>query len=328
MVGKQGHRETIPDDRALMIAADSRSSPANGVASWAARTSAKLVQSCLRILLVLRKLVLLLLVLGLVGAACSNVDSGERLIGIRASTDSALGDDRLLFAVHEIGGTRRGSPDEVVEVVASPLDDPTTQLTATATFAPIIPGSVGLYVVALPFSRAGTWQIEFSISTGEPTDLFLVEIQETPRSLAVGEAAPVLVTPTLGDTAIEDLTTDSDPLDSMYEVSLDSALTNGNKTVVIFATPAYCTSAACGPMLDQTKAMVEDFPDVNFLHIEVYEGFRETGFAPDEQHLAPSVLAFRLQSEPWVFVMDEWGVVIGRLDGVLAEGEIESLLGR
>ncbi len=63
-----------------------------------------------------------------------------------------------------------------------------------------------------------------------------------------------------------------------------------------------------------------------FLHIEVYGGFNEPGFEPDVAHLVPAVVAFGLPTEPWVFVMDEEGVVIGRFDGVLGDGEIESLL--
>lgn len=249
------------------------------------------------------------------------------MIGIRASSDPAVGDDRLLFAVNEIDGTRRGSPEEIVTVVASPLDAPDVELTAEATYEWIVPDAIGLYLAEVPFDRPGTWQIGFSISTGEPTEPFLIDIQAEPATTALGEPAPLVETPTIPSASIENLTTDHDPMLSLYEMSLDTALSNGRKTVVIFATPAYCTSAACGPMLAQTKDMAEQYVDVNFLHVEVYGGFNEPGFAPDADHLVPSVVAFGLPSEPWVFVMDERGVVTGRFDGVLGAGEVESLLG-
>jgi hypothetical protein len=79
-------------------------------------------------------------------------------------------------------------------------------------------------------------------------------------------------------------------------------------------------------MLEQTKTMADNYPDVDFLHVEVYAGFNEAGFEPDVDHLVPAVVAFGLPTEPWVFVMDEQGVVMGRFDGVLGEGEIETLL--
>lgn len=274
----------------------------------------------------MRRLALVITALTLLGAACSGTPDADRLIGIRASSDLAVGDSRLLFGVHEIGGTRRGGPDELVTVVASPLDAPDDVIGGDATYTWIVPEAVGMYLVNIPFDRPGTWQIKFTISTGEPTAPFLVDIQAQPRTTAIGEAAPLTVTRTLADTAITDLTTDHDPLDSLYELSLNAALSNDRKTVVVFATPAFCTTAACGPMLDQVKVMSGDYPAVDFLHIEIYEGFGEPGFTPDADHLAPAVVAFGLPTEPWVFVVDEHGVVIGRFDAVLGEGEVQALL--
>ncbi|MEN8041287.1 MAG: hypothetical protein ABFR95_07260 [Actinomycetota bacterium] len=270
--------------------------------------------------------IVLLVTLALIAAACSSAPAVDPLIGIRASTDPAIGDDRLLFAVHEIDGTRRGGPDEIVSVVASPLEAPDVEISAEAEYAWIVPDALGLYLIDLPFDRAGTWQIDFSISTGEPTTPFLIDIQADPLTVAIGESAPSVVTPTVSDTPIEDLTTDHDPLVALYEMSLDVALTNGHKTVILFATPAFCTSAACGPMLATTKDLSEAYPDVNFLHIEVYGGFNEPGFAPDLEHLVPAVVAYGLPTEPWVFVVDEQGMVTGRFDGVLGDGEVEALL--
>jgi hypothetical protein len=275
----------------------------------------------------MRRLLLILAVLGLLVSACSSTPEADPLIGIRASTDPAVGDDRLLFAVHELDGTRRGGPDEVVTLVASPLDNPSAELRAEATYAWIIPDAIGLYLASVPFDRPGTWQIDFSISTGEATEPFLVDIKPEPTTVGLGEKAPLVETPTLVNADLADLTTDHDPLLPLYETSLDEALSNGRKTVVIFATPAYCTSAACGPMLEQTKAMAHGYDNVDFIHIEVYGGFNEPEFVPDADHLVPAVVAFGLPSEPWVFVMDEDGVVTGRFDGVLGDGEVETLLG-
>jgi hypothetical protein len=274
----------------------------------------------------MKRLLLLLAALALLASACSSAPEAEPLIGIRASTDPAVGDDRLLFAVHEVGGTRRGGPDETVTLVASPLDAPTVELTSEATYVWIVPDAIGLYLATVPFDRPGTWQIDFAVSTGEPTEPFLIDIREEATTVALGEMAPLVETPTVMTAPLRDLTTDNDPYEAFYETSLDAALSNGTKTVVIFATPAFCTSAACGPMLEQTKTMADEYPEVDFLHVEVYDGFNEPGFEPDVDHLVPAVVAFGLPTEPWVFVMDEQGVVMGRFDGVLGEGEIETLL--
>jgi hypothetical protein len=267
---------------------------------------------------------LLALVVGV--AACSSAPAEPELVGLRASSDPAVGDSRFLFAVNEIDGTRRGSPDEKVTVTATSLDDPDTVLTDDADFMWIIEPSIGLYRADLPFDTAGTWEIDFDVSTGEVTQPFLVTVGETTRTVAIGAPAPAIATPTLADTSLDDLTTDASPDEGFYDMSLDEALSNGNKTVVVFATPAFCTSASCGPMMAHAKDLSQAYPDVNWVHVEVYEGFNDATFAPDVEHLAPAVVAYGLPSEPWVFVMDQEGVVVARFEGVIGTGELEAIL--
>ena len=45
---------------------------------------------------------------------------------------------------------------------------------------------------------------------------------------------------------------------------------------LIFATPAWCTSQSCGPMLDQVQALDSEYPDFNYVHVEVYENIQVT----------------------------------------------------
>jgi hypothetical protein len=269
---------------------------------------------------------LFLIALSLVLAACSSAPSEPELVGIRASTDTAVGDERFLFAVAEIDGKRRGSPDEQVTLVATSLDAPDVEISADAEFLWVVPDAFGLYRADVRFDRPGLWEIEFDVSTGEETAPFLVDVLPAPTTVATGDVAPLIATPTSNDTPIDDLTTDGNPMLSLYEMSLDEAFTNGQQSVVIFATPAYCTSAACGPLLQQTKDAAAMFEDVNFIHVEVYSGFNEAGFQPDVEHLVPAVEAFKLPSEPWIFVIDENGVVKARLEGVVGDGELEAAI--
>ncbi len=271
----------------------------------------------------MRRLVVIV-ALVVVATACSSDE--PVLVGIRASVDPAVGDERFLFGVNEISGARRGSPEEQVTLTATSLDSPDSSFDVDAEFVWMVPGAFGIYKAAIPFDVPGQWEIDWEISTGEPTDPFLILVADEPTTVAIGEQAPRSSTPTLADTDLEDLTTDYPVNEAFYELSLDEALENGNKTVAVFATPAYCTSAACGPMMVQVKDLQGSHPDVNWVHIEVYQGFNSDGFAPDVEHLAPAVVDYRLQSEPWIFVMDEQGVVVARIEGVLAEGELEALL--
>jgi hypothetical protein len=273
-----------------------------------------------------KRIIVIVVALAVLAAGCSSGATEPELVGIRASTDTAVGDERFLFAVSEIDGKRRGSPDEQVTLVATSLDAPDVEISADAEFVWIVPNAFGLYRADVPFDRPGLWEIEFDVSTGEETVPFLVDVLPVPTTVAAGDVAPLITTPTRNETPIENLTTDGNPMSSLYEMSLDEAFTNGQQSVVIFATPAYCTSAACGPLLQQTKDAAAMFDDVNFIHVEVYSGFNEAGFQPDVDHLVPAVEAFKLPSEPWIFVIDENGVVKARLEGVVGDGELEAAI--
>jgi hypothetical protein len=98
----------------------------------------------------------------------------------------------------------------------------------------------------------------------------------------------------------------------------------GRKPVVLtFATPALCVSRVCGPVVDIVAQMQAKFGSkVVFIHQEIYndnqvsKGFR------------PQVAAWRLPSEPWVFVIDREGIVRSRLQGAVSASELETAVRR
>ena len=38
--------------------------------------------------------------------------------------------------------------------------------------------------------------------------------------------------------------------------------------VLVFATPAFCQTAICGPMLDGVKVLAADYPTFTFINVE------------------------------------------------------------
>jgi hypothetical protein len=106
----------------------------------------------------------------------------------------------------------------------------------------------------------------------------------------------------------------------MYEVSADDAVTNGTPAVIVFATPAFCQTAVCGPMLDQVKELRSTSDGaLDWVHVEVYE---LEDVDPNDLTPVPAALEWGLPSEPWVFVVDADGVVTHRFEGVVSEGEL------
>lgn len=274
-----------------------------------------------------------ILALVLTAAGCGGSAEGSipsDAVAIAASNDLGPGPQRLLVGIGLDDGTRIGSPDDAVSLEVAPLEDPASVQTVPATFVWILEPVVGLYRADVVFDRAGPWQVVVTPEGGRGLEPALFNVFEDTFTPDVGEAAPLPPTPTLDDLPIEELTTDDDPDLRFYETSLEDSVAAGLPTVVVFSTPAYCQTSACGPLLDIVKSAAADHPDVTFIHVEVFTGLTEPDFAPDAQHLAPAVTEqwFNLPSEPWVFVIDQDGLISARFEGVMDSSELEAALGK
>lgn len=142
---------------------------------------------------------------------------------------------------------------------------------------------------------------------------------------AVGDAAPSVSTPTLDDVAGDAarLTTRVPPAKGLISTNLRDAL--GEKPVVLlFATPALCQSRVCAPVVDVTEQVRSRRGDdaVAFIASEIYRENRV------EQGLRPAPAAYRLPTEPWLFVLDRAGRVVERIEGAFSARELEAAIRR
>lgn len=186
-------------------------------------------------------------------------------------------------------------------------------------FVYTVPGVRGLYAAYLKIPAPGVYQV--TVKTDEwgetpPTGLFAVE---DPEVVSVGDLAPRSATRTSADFELSEITSDPDPDPSFYETSLAEAIANG-PTVTVFATPAFCTSQACGPLLDLVKDLAPSFVGVSFVHVEIYEDPAVTSV--DQLRPVEAIREWGLPSEPWVFVIDRQGVVAAAFEGSASEDEL------
>ncbi|MEX2621536.1 MAG: hypothetical protein WD250_15070 [Egibacteraceae bacterium] len=141
-------------------------------------------------------------------------------------------------------------------------------------------------------------------------------------ALAVpGQDATAVATPTVEDAmGMEELCTQQPDDCGMHEVSLEQALADGRPVALVFATPAYCQTAACGPAVADLDEIRQDgdWDDVAFIHVEIYEDAGQTVAAPVE--------AWDLPSEPWLFTIDRDGAIVDRLGSVLIPDEMQDML--
>lgn len=176
------------------------------------------------------------------------------------------------------------------------------------------------------FDRPGPWRaIAIANVDGEPeaTRLPSPVVGQFPLVAAVGQRAPAISTPTAGSVGGDlSLIDTRQPPSTMHEVDFRDVL--GKKPVVlVFATPAFCQSRVCGPVVDAAEQVKDEVGDgVEFIHMEIYEdndpgkGFR------------PQVKAFGLPTEPWVFLVGSDGRIKERLEGAFGVEELSAAVER
>ena len=74
--------------------------------------------------------------------------------------------------------------------------------------------------------------------------------------------------------------------------------------MLLFATPQFCQSRVCGPVVDVAEQVKQEYGDeAAFIHMEIYND-NDPG-----KGVRPQVRAFNLPSEPWLFTIDRQGTV-------------------
>ena len=182
----------------------------------------------------------------------------------------------------------------------------------------------GVYVTQVAFARAGTWGLE--VLAKRPNGLvavsrFAVEVRQTPQTPAIGSPAPKsrnLIVSDVGD--VRQIDTSDPPDAQLHQVRIADAIAQGRPQVVVFATPKFCTSRLCGPMVDIVRTLVPAYGDrVVFTHQEIWQD-------ASAQQLFATVEEWNLPSEPWIFVVDGKGIVRAKFEGLATARELEAAL--
>jgi hypothetical protein len=190
-------------------------------------------------------------------------------------------------------------------------------------------GETGAYVAQVMFDTAGTWGVEVtgSDAEGEPladvTATFSVLAESA--GLDAGDPAPQSVQRVLSDvSSISEIDTSLTPIPEMHDKTISQAVTSGTPTIIVFATPAFCTSQICGPIKDQIDALFAVYGErANFVHVEPYdvaparagEGLTPLPWIGEE---------WGLTSEPWVFVIDSQGRISSKFEGMASDEELDA----
>ena len=191
-------------------------------------------------------------------------------------------------------------------------------------------GNSGVYVAYVTFDSERAWGVEVTV-TLDGVDLdpipFRFDVLDDTPELAIGDPAPASRQLTLADVAdVTEIDSSFPSRPQMHEDTVADALATGKPIVLAFATPAFCESRTCGPVMDTVMdPLYEEYQgQAVFIHIEPFKlkQLREgSARIPVE-----ATAEWGLQTEPWVFVIDAEGKVAGKFEGIIALDEVEDVL--
>jgi hypothetical protein len=252
-------------------------------------------------------------------AGALRADRNTALSPVVLSSDLYASPDpqRIAFAIYK--GSRPSTAGSAKLALAAPGEKSGT-VYPTEIHTAGLPKGRGVFVAEARFPTAGAWNA-LAIVRGKRLP-FAVQVNPTPVAPAVGAAAPRAASPTKTDTlGVKPICTRKPPC-PLHTVSLSDVTGTGRPVAVLFATPALCQSQYCGPVLDELLRIKAPYEDrVTFVHVDIYSS--STG-----ADLAPTVTAWGLESEPWLFTIDGAGTIVGRLDGAFGGDEMQAELDR
>lgn len=254
------------------------------------------------------------------GAAALVNQGAVVVVANSAGTLSTNGPQRLLVALlGQNANDVKGGPDKpaTIEITS---EDRSVKADVPATWVAASGAALGLYVAHYTFPSPGNWEIRIQGATSKPSGVSVVNVKTHADIPDVGDPAPKSKTLTATDAAsIAAISTDPAPNPAFYTTSIADAVTSGKPSVIVFATPAFCQTALCGPTVDVAKQVAASHPEVQWVHVEPYD----IAQARTGKLIPIDVMAeWRLQTEPWVFLVGADGRVKGSFEGILSTDEL------
>jgi hypothetical protein len=248
------------------------------------------------------------------------------MVGITAGASQFVpGNVRYPFLVIRNDARPVERPTATVWVAKSRSQKPFQQTTARlepigvpGRSAPAFGGVTRIYVAHLSLPSPGRYWLLAQPRGGRIQGLGVVDVAARVSSPAVGAKAPRSQTPTLATAPAARITTSRPPDLPLLRYSVAGSLSAHRPFVVTFATPKFCTSRVCGPVVDVVEAVRRRFErrGVRFIHVEVFTGNDPT------RGYNRWMRQWGLASEPWVFLVGADGRVKAKFEGSVSAAEL------
>lgn len=246
-----------------------------------------------------------------------------------SSSDFAVGPNRVGFLIVRQNGKLVQSPRATVWVGEEGASKPAR---VEAELVPLEPHShqpgsaphdhldaTDLYVTHVDLPATGRYWVVVTPKGEDIQGVGSIEVASESATPALGAKAPHSDNPTLADAPAEAISTARPPDTELLRDSIAGALDAHEPFVVVFATPKYCESRTCGPTVETVDAVRHDLVSspVRWIHVEIYED-NDPAKGTNEW-----VKQWNLPSEPWVFVVDEQGLIREKFEGAVSKDELE-----
>jgi hypothetical protein len=176
---------------------------------------------------------------------------------------------------------------------------------------PAFGGVTRIYVARLRIPRPGRYWLATQPAGARIQAVGVLDVAAHSGSRAVGARAPRSATPTLATARARSITTSRPPDLALLRYSIAGSLAAHNPFVVTFATPKFCTSRVCGPVVDVLEAVRRRFErrGVRFIHVEVFRN------NDPQRGYNRWMRQWGLRTEPWVFLVGRDGLVKAKFEG-------------
>jgi hypothetical protein len=259
---------------------------------------------------------------------------GEDVAIVPGTSDYGTGRNRVSFLIIDKQSRPIERPTARVWIARGLKQKPYAE--TTAKLEPIgVPGGAKadvqhIYVTTVETPTPGEYWILAEPVGGKRRIQALGNLMIRKKAVApsVGERAIPSRNPTLRPGAdpktVKMVTTAEPPDRSLLRTTVAAAMTARRPFVVTFATPLYCQSRTCGPVVQVVQSVAKGWQSkgVDFIHVEIYKDndpAKGTNRWVDE---------WNLQSEPFTFVVDRTGVIRTRLEGAFSPAELQAAVRR
>jgi hypothetical protein len=245
---------------------------------------------------------------------------------IPGTSDYAPGQIRFSFLVVDNRGRVISTPTARVWIARSREEKPFARTIARlervgVPGTPIADPVKAIYVGHLSVPAPGTYYVLArpigGVRIGGLRELLVKSHSAAPP---VGARAYPSQTPTIASAGgrLARLTTRVPPDRALVRYSVADSLAAHVPFVVTFATPRFCTSRTCGPVVDVVDSVRRRYArsGIRFIHVEIYKD------NDPRQGENRWVHEWHLPSEPWTFLVDADGRIEAKFEGSLSVREL------